>query len=217
MRLIAPRHLLMLLVPLCLASPMLAIAIGSAQLEFADIISALWHGITGKAPASISERIIWELRLPRVLLAMLTGAGLAIAGSVLQMITRNPLADPYLFGVSSGASLGAVLAISSGISVAALSLPLSAFAGALIAVGLVMLIAASGQIERMILAGVAISFLFAALSSLVIYFSDAQSMQAVLFWNMGSFSRASWAILPLPTSVVLACSLAILFLSLIHI
>lgn len=196
-----PLHLLAVLIPLCFISPIFAIAMGSADIEFKDVISALFNGLTQTETGSIIERIIIELRVPRVILAMLCGAGLAVSGTVLQSVTRNPLADPYLFGISSGSTLGAVIALTMGF--AGTSLPLCAFLGALIAVAVVMVMARDGQVEGLILAGVAISFLLSSLANLVLYFSDDQAIKSVLFWNMGSFSRANWGSLWMPSVVVI--------------
>lgn len=163
----------------------------------------------------IHVRIVEELRLPRMILAFLTGAGLSLAGAVLQMVTRNPLADPYLFGISSGASFGAVLVIAtlSGSSIflseqALLQLGITggAFVGSALSVLLVLAFAGNGmQIERMLLAGVAVSFMFASATSLVLYHIDAQAVATLLFWTMGSFTRANWDNLALPVVIVAAC------------
>ncbi|TMP74404.1 ABC transporter permease, partial [Pseudoalteromonas ruthenica] len=126
-------------------------------------------------------------------LAFIAGSGLAMAGLILQTVTRNPLADPYLFGISSGASFGVVvLSAVTGIQ-AGLALSGAAFAGSLLAMTLLLLIAkgrTSGQVEAMLLAGVALSFLFSSFTSLLLYWSDPQAISAILFWNLGSFSRA---------------------------
>ncbi|QIZ76265.1 FecCD family ABC transporter permease [Ferrimonas lipolytica] len=202
MPLVNPRLLLLVLLPLCLLSPLVAIAFGSADIELATTFNAAWLALTGQTPTELAERIIIELRLPRVILAMICGAGLAVSGSVLQSVTRNPLADPYLFGISAGASLGAVISIAGGWG--GLSLPLCAFLGSLIAVAVVMVMARDGQVEGLILAGVAISFLLSSLANLVLYFGDSQAVQAVLFWTMGSFSRASWDTIVYPATIVVA-------------
>ncbi|QIZ78834.1 FecCD family ABC transporter permease [Ferrimonas lipolytica] len=205
-----PRWLLLLLLTALVVSPLVAISIGSAELTLTQVAMALWRGLSDPAAMAISDRIVIELRLPRVLLALICGAGLALSGSVLQSVTRNPLADPYLFGISAGASLGAVVAISFGF--AGFSLPLCAFLGSLVAVAVVMVMARDGEIEGLILAGVAISFLLSSLASLVLYFGDSQATQAVLFWSLGSFARASWEILPYPfIAVAVALALVSMF------
>ncbi|WP_028115348.1 FecCD family ABC transporter permease [Ferrimonas senticii] len=193
--------LLIGLLPLLLLSPLLAIASGSASLELNTVVQALLNLLSGHEPQNVGERIVIELRTPRVLMAMICGAGLALSGLVLQSVTRNPLADPYLFGISSGASLGAVVAITVGFG--ALALPFTAFAGALVAVAVVMIMARDGQVERLILAGVAVSFLLGSLSNLLLYFSDPRAVQAVLFWTLGSFARADWSALTAPALMLL--------------
>lgn len=196
-----PSWLLGILIVLFLLSPLCAIAMGSADIALIEVVNSISRYLMGQEYGSLTDRIILELRLPRVVLAMLCGAGLAVSGTVLQSVTRNPLADPYLFGISSGSTLGAVIALTMG-TVGA-SLPFYAFLGALIAVFVVMIMARDGQVEGLILAGVAISFLLSSLSNLVLYFSQDQAIKSVLFWNMGSFSRASWDSLLLPSVVVI--------------
>lgn len=159
-----------------------------------------------------------------------------MAGSVLQTVTRNPLADPYLFGISSGASFGAVVMLtiftgsglfehsaliaSSGIfsgsgAFAGLlwfSLPFGAFIGASLSVLIVLALSGLGlnsQVERMLLSGVATSFMFGALTSLLLYFASPQATASVLFWSLGSFAKASWSLLVLP-SLVIGVSLVII-------
>ncbi|MFI3246486.1 MAG: iron ABC transporter permease [Ferrimonas sp.] len=184
------------LLGLLLASLLLAVSIGSVAIPLTTVLDALWRPLLGQSSTEMTARIVLELRLPRVLMAMLCGAGLALCGWVLQSITRNPLADPYLFGIASGASLGAVLAMAFGVS--AWGLSGSAFVGALTAALLVLSLARHGRIETLILAGVAISFLLSSLASLVLYFADPQAIQAVLFWSLGSFARVQWSDLPTP-------------------
>ncbi len=184
---------------LSLVSLVAAASFGAADLSLADVLNVLEHkafGSEASEGAGIAERIIIELRFPRILLAFTAGAGLSIAGSVLQTVTRNPLADPYLFGISSGASFGAVVVLtlfsSSGLLSGSglferyewLSLPLGAFIGAGLSVLMVLSLCGrtmSSQIERMLLSGVAISFMFGALTSLLLYFSSPQAAASVLF------------------------------------
>lgn len=192
-------------------TPIAAASFGAANISFMDVASLMSYQVFGahlgfEEPSHIISRIVFDIRLPRIILAFVAGAGLAISGSVLQTVTRNPLADPFLFGISSGASLGAVVALSVfGASLSWLSLPLGAFMGACLSVVMVLSLVGTGvssQTERMLLSGVAISFMFAALTSLILYFSDPQATAAVLFWNMGSFAKASWSGLMLPVLVV---------------
>ncbi len=184
---------------------------GAAEITLSEVMRALGNAMGGDFEVvAISERIVLELRLPRALLALLCGAGLALAGAVLQTVTRNPLADPYLFGISSGASFGAVIviaAIGAGNTVISqYGLSLGAFAGSALSVLLVISLAGSGvQIERMLLAGVAVSFMFSAGTSLVLYASSPEAAASLLFWTLGSFASASWSKLLIPGAIILAC------------
>ena len=156
------------------ASVVAAICFGAADIRPADVFASVAsHLGFGDSPLSVlRDGIVWELRLPRVLTAAAVGAGLAISGAVMQALTRNPLADPYLLGLSSGASLGAVSVLLLGFGVL---LPVAAFVGALAALLATLLLAgASGRAltpTRTVLAGVAVSALASALTSFVIFWS----------------------------------------------
>lgn len=201
---------------LAFMSIFISLAYGAVDIGFTDLSEWLASlvGFDSSVDA-IHVRIVEELRLPRMILAFLTGAGLSLSGAVLQMVTRNPLADPYLFGISSGASFGAVLVIAtlSGSSaflaeqgLLQLGITGGAFVGSTLSVVLVLAFAGNGmQIERMLLAGVAVSFMFASATSLVLYHIDAQAVATLLFWTMGSFTRANWENLTLPIVIVLVC------------
>ena len=149
------------------------------------------------------DAIIWEVRLPRVLLGAIVGMALGVAGVTLQALVRNPLAEPYILGVSSGASTGAALAILFGVGsgLGAESVSLMAFLGALGALALVLALARStGRItpSRMIVAGVAVGYLLSATTSLLILFADsAEGARAVMFWFLGSLANADWSTLPI--------------------
>ena len=156
------------------------------------------------------------MRLPRVLLGALAGAGLAAVGAVLQVVTRNPLADPYLFGVSAGASVGAVSVILfAGVVAGTLSLPAAAFLGALAAM-LIVFAAARGRdgsvtSERLVLTGVAVAFILHAVTNALIVATADRSADAALFWMMGGFGTARWSVLPAPALLTL-CGLGWLWL-----
>lgn len=183
----------------------IALSFGAAPSKFIDV----YYSLTGQGHDPFIERIIWQLRMPRTLLAFLAGSGLAIAGLILQTVTRNPLADPYLFGISSGASFGVVCFMTiTGIS-AGISMSAAAFVGSLFTMLLLVFIAGRagrGQVETMLLAGVALSFLFSAFTSLLLYFSDPQAITAILFWTLGSFARAQWETLWLPAFIIMSCA-----------
>ncbi len=213
--------LLLLVLLVALMTPLIAASFGAADIQVSQVLQVVIAQLAGQSQGDISSRIIMELRLPRIIMAFVAGFGLAIAGAVLQTVTRNPLADPYLFGISSGASFGAVVvmtllggaSVDSGAWLSHVSLPVGAFLGASVAVLMVLALCGrslSTQIERMLLSGVAISFMFGALTSLLLYFSGPQAAASVLFWSLGSFAKASWTTLWLPLVVVAVCTLTIL-------
>lgn len=180
-----------------LVSIAVATTIGPSDLgpadAFAVAVSRLGVGPSGLS--GIQEAIVWDLRLPRAVLAATCGAGLALCGVVLQSLLRNPLADPFVLGISSGASAGAVAIVVLGVGAGAATLASGAFVGALLAFALVLLLGtlAGGTTDRMILAGVAATQLFSAITSFVVFTAaDAEQTRGVLFWLLGSLGTASW-------------------------
>ena len=177
------------------ASIVVAITLGPAEITPVDVWSSVLHHLgVGESPLSaLRDGIVWQLRLPRVLTAAAVGAGLALSGAVMQAITRNPLADPYLLGLSAGASLGAVSVLVLG---ATLLIAPAAFIGALAALLATLLIArASGPLSpsRTVLAGVAVSAFAAALTSFVIFWTATNdSYREILAWLLGSLAGARW-------------------------
>lgn len=158
--------------------------------------------------------IVWQLRFPRVLLGGLVGAGLALVGAALQAVTLNKLADPHLLGVSSGATFGAITVILfTGEVVGALTLPLAAFAGALLSMAMVMAVALRQRrlnADRLLLAGVAVSFFVMAMANLLLYLGDHRSASSVVFWMLGGLGLARWSLLPIPAIVLFAGLIALL-------
>lgn len=152
----------------------------------------------GAAAGSLEQTIIWQLRLPRVLVAGLTGGCLGIAGTLFQALFRNPLADPYLIGASSGASLGAVLAIVLSLELHLFGLgavPVLAFVGSTGTVLLVYHLArerAFISVLALVLAGVAVSAFVSALVSLLTYLTADERLHQIVFWLMGGFGAATW-------------------------
>ena len=142
------------------------------------------------------EHIVWLIRVPRMLLGALVGAGLALIGAVLQAVTRNPLADPHLLGVTSGATLGAVIVVLHvGEIIGLLTLPIAAFIGALVSMLVVLAVASrNGRLEsdRLLLCGVAVSFVM----------GDHRAASAVMFWMLGGLGLARWELLMVPAAVV---------------
>lgn len=194
-----------------------AVCLGSTDIAPAHVWSVVLRRLGGAPPRpGTDDLIVWQLRVPRALLAALVGAGLGLVGTATQALVRNPLADPYLLGISHGASLGAVAAIVLGAGTGgALGLGLSAaaFAGALAAFALVWCMARRGggfSPLRLVLAGVGIGqFLSGFTSYLVLQAGDEQQTRSVLFWLMGSLSGATWSVLWLPVLAVAAGLLAL--------
>lgn len=190
-----------------------AVTFGPADIRFdevwAAILSHLGFGTTPLSP--LRDGIVWELRLPRVLTAAAVGAGLAVSGAVMQAVTRNPLADPYLLGLSSGASLGAVAVVLLG---AAIALPVAAFAGSMLALGLTLALAGSlGAITptRTVLAGLAVSALASAITSFVIFWSaEGDTYREILSWLLGSLAGARWPAVAIAFAALLIAGVPIL-------
>ncbi len=189
-----------------LFSLVLASAIGSVMIPFSDVAQSLFvcpwvDHCAGVSP--LFDKILWQIRLPQVCMAMLTGAGLAMTGAILQAVTRNPLADPYLFGISSGASLGAVIVLSSATMVS-VSITVGAMAGAMLSVALMLTLAgrAAARVEHLLLSGVAVSFMLSAFTSLILYYSEPDTAATLLFWMMGSFANSQWSMLISPAIVI---------------
>jgi iron complex transport system permease protein len=194
-------------------SVVLAVTLGPADIGPGDV----WRSVadrlglgTGR-PAPLEDAIVWELRLPRVLTAAAVGAGLAVAGAVMQSLTRNPLADPYLFGLSSGASLGAVVVLVLGVG---LLLPVAAFAGALLALAATLGLAGSlgaPTPTRTVLAGLAVAQLGAAATSFVIFWSSTgDSYREILSWLMGTLGGTTWTSVLVAGSAVLVVGTALM-------
>jgi iron complex transport system permease protein len=179
------------------ASIAVAVTIGPADISTADVWAAVAAHLGGgeSTLTPLRDGIVWNLRMPRTLLAAVCGAGLALCGAVMQSLLRNPLADPFVLGVSSGASTGAVAVLVLGVGGGAVSLSAGAFVGALSSFALVLLLAHSlgASMDRVVLSGVAAMQLFSALTSFIVLTSaDAETTRAVLFWLLGSLSGADW-------------------------
>ncbi len=188
-------------------SAAVAITLGPAGLSVGEVASIVVGHLGGTAAdvTPIRDGIVWDLRLPRTLLAALCGAGLGLCGAIMQSLLRNPLADPFVLGISSGASTGAVLIVILGVGSGVIGLSSGAFIGAVISFALVLLLAhaAGGTPDRVILAGVAATQLFSALTSFIVITSaDPEQTRGVMFWLLGSLGGADWLDVALCAAVV---------------
>jgi iron complex transport system permease protein len=191
-----------ILLPLLLLAGVVAIAaatgIGPSEVGPVESIHALLAGPPDDPGADPAAFIVWKLRLPRAILAWIVGAALALSGAIFQGLFRNPLADPFLIGVSGGASVGAVAAIALGASITFLGLdtiPLFAFAGGLGAVAVVYLLGRSGgrtSMETLLLAGLAVGAFCAALTSLLLWL-NAGGIAEMVLWLMGQRDAVRWS------------------------
>ena len=211
-RLRLPAFGLIALVALCFAMAG-AVAIGDITVPPAEILKVLGNRIFGMdlAVDPIREGIVWHYRLSRAAMAASAGAALAVCGTVLQALLRNPLAEPYLLGISAGASTGAVLVMILGIGAGAVTLSGGAFLGASLAFGFVAFLAhgSGGGTERIILAGIAGSQLFNAATSFIVTTSaNAEQTRGIMFWLLGSLGGVRWPDVALAMPV-LATGLAI--------
>nr|WP_258174684.1 iron ABC transporter permease [Actinopolyspora mortivallis] len=190
-----------------------SLAVGSVSLPPTDVAAVLVHqvfpGWVDPGWPATYDTIVLDVRLPRVLLAGIVGAGLSAVGTALQALVRNPLADPYLLGISSGASLGAVAVLVSGAMVlGTLATPMvAAFAGSMVTLVAVYALASSGgrmTTTRLVLAGVAVSYVLSALADLLLSTAaDPHLLTSIRFWTLGSVAGAEWRTLPVPATVVL--------------
>lgn len=199
----------LVLVGTLLLAFLLSVRLGHVPLSTEQVLQAL----SGRGDAT-HRRILLEIRLPRAILGILVGGGLALAGSVFQALLRNPLAEPYILGISGGSAAGAVLVLSLGlVTVSSALLPAAAFGGALLAVLLVFRVAASADrsldVRVLLLAGVVVGSFFTAVIALILALSEAQAVRSAVLWMMGSLAGAGWesvgvvAAYTLPATLVL--------------
>lgn len=200
--LLFPALLVLLISAVLLNAGLGAVPIGPAQVV-AVILRHL--GITLDVPVTAQEEaVLWSIRLPRVALVLLVGAGLGTAGAVLQGVFRNPLADPSLVGVSSGAALGAIVAIMAGVApFGSATLPVAAFAGGMLATLAVYGFArheGRTEVVTLILAGIAMNAITGAVMGLLTFIADDRQLRSIVFWSLGSAGGATWrtvlAVLP---------------------
>ncbi len=187
----------------------LSLSLGSAQISFLEayraVLAKLFPGYF--EVSDLAATVVWHLRLPRTIMAVLGGASFAIAGCVIMAITRNPLATPYTLGVSAGAGFGAAIAIilGKGLLVGPLLIVGNAFVFSLFPAIVVLLLSKRVGVTptTMILSGIAMSYIFSAGNTLLQFFAEAEAVRATIFWLVGDLSRAEWWQIPYVLSILL--------------
>lgn len=173
-----------------------ALAIGAFPVSIGEIWSSITHGITGQPQPDTAGSVLWDIRMPRVLLAVVVGACLASAGAIMQGIFANPLAEPAIVGVSSGAAVAAVVAIFLGLTaLGTWMLPAAAFVGGLLVTFLVYSLSrvnGRSEVLTLVLVGIAVNAFAGALIGLVMSISNDAQLRSITFWNLGSLSTATW-------------------------
>lgn len=231
-RLIPPKVLLGILALGLIIAILIAVGSGAYQISAPDILSSIANKIGLRGPLGrlgidvgpvhspldpipgTGESVLWDIRLPRVVLAVIVGSSLAAGGAAMQGSFSNPLAEPGIVGVSSGAAFGAALTISLGASSWPLlstfgiyTTSIGAFLGGLLAVGIVYLSGRSGgrtEVVTLILSGVALNAMIGAVIGMLLHFSNDEELRSITFWNLGSVSNATW------TKVVAVAPLAVI-------
>jgi iron complex transport system permease protein len=197
-----------------IVSILVAIGIGPVSVPVGDVVRIIADRLGGGGQGPL-DLIVWRLRLPRVLMAAIVGAGLALAGAVVQTVVRNPVADPHLLGLSSGASVGAVIVLTGGAALfGVVTVPLAAFAGATLAMLVVLGMAHQrGRLQplRLVLVGVACAHLFSGVTSFTLASTnDTAAQQQIIFWLLGGLSGTQWESLPIPALVLVAAIIVVL-------
>ena len=197
-----------ILIAILVTSLITSLQFGSTFIPLDDILNSLWGhlGIETLSIPHMTDTIIWDIRLPRLIYSILTGIGLSAVGLLMQSVTRNALADPYVLGVSSGASTGAVFAIICGglPLLGTYNTPLFAALGAILSIILVLLcVGKSNSPVKLILIGMGMTGIFSATTMMIIYGAKHEAqVRSAMFWLLGSFSGIQWKDLPLSAIVV---------------
>jgi iron complex transport system permease protein len=199
---------------ICVATITAGVSIGSVHIPVVTVWRVVADHLAGNGHASVADAIVWDLRLPRVLLAATVGAGLATAGAVVQALVRNVLAEPFLLGISSGASVGATAALLFGFlaTLGLWAISTGAILGAMAAMAIVFVVANTGSglaPTQLILTGVVLGALFESITSFMIFRASPNATGSVLFWLLGSFGLATWSQVVV-ASVVILVGIAVL-------
>ncbi|MFE5537058.1 FecCD family ABC transporter permease [Streptomyces sp. NPDC056492] len=210
-----------LIVALVLALAGLALVsagVGAYGIPVGDVLGSVQHrlGLGGAALDRVGESVLWNVRLPRVVLALLVGASLGCAGALMQGVFGNPLAEPGVIGISAGAAVGAVASIGLGLSFFGnWTITACAFVAGLVTVGSVYLLSRNGgktEVVTLILTGIAVNAFAGALIGLFVFFADSGQVNQITFWQLGSLAQATWP----KVLAVLPCALAGLLVAPFH-
>ena len=204
----------LLLLAFLAAVVLAAVCFGSAEIGPMEVIRTLGNGLKGVKTLRPHGIIILSIRFPRIIMAGLIGAALAVTGGVFQALLRNPLADPYVLGISSGAAVGAVIVIISGRATAGWYIPLSSFLGALLTILLVFYVAGAREkirTDTLLLAGVIINSFFSAVIMFLLSTANSHDMQGIIYWLMGDLGRADYHKIALVSPYILLGMTALYF------
>ncbi len=209
----------MSLIVVLLVASLYGMTVGSYPITMGEVYQVIVDHLfdLGSPLENIDQRVVWEQRMPRLLTAVVAGAGLAVAGASMQSMMKNPLADPYTTGISSGASFGAVIAITLGISIGSHSAAtvIFAFVFSLVPAAVIVLLSRfkRATAAMMILAGISVMYIFNAMTQYMMLVSDAETTASAFEWTIGTLNKASWSSLPVMASVVVAGSVVLMILS----
>ena len=210
-------------IAVCVVLAGLAVTVGEYPVGFGESYWTIWNHIFGYVPTDhsdplyILDHVVWDLRLPRIIIGIVAGAGLAVAGATMQSTLKNPLADPYTTGISSGAAFGATIAICYGTEIfgSGGSIVVNAFVFALIPTALIAVISVTKKVSpvSMILAGIAVMYIFNAMTTVMKLWANPDDLASVYRWEVGSFEGLDWGDVPIMTAVTAVGSLFLLLVS----
>lgn len=210
-------------IAVCVVVAGLAVTVGEYPVGFGESYWTIWNHIFGYVPTDhsdplyILDHVVWDLRLPRIIIGIVAGAGLAVAGATMQSTLKNPLADPYTTGISSGAAFGATIAIcyGTGIFGSGGSIVVNAFVFALIPTALIAVISVTKKVSpvSMILAGIAVMYIFNAMTTVMKLWANPDDLASVYRWEVGSFEGLDWGDVPIMTAVTAVGALFLLLVS----
>ncbi len=195
-----------------------AATVGSAKVPFSDVMKILFPFLSkgGAVSHNVFKVIILKIRLPRIFLAVITGMGLAVSGAVFQGIFRNPMANPYILGISSGAAFAVAMGMALGLQATVLgmgAISISAFLGGFLTSLVVYFISGGGKsVFSLLLSGIAIGFFLSALMSLVMYLNRNQ-IENIVYWTMGSFNASTWTKVAVSAPVIIIGAVLLMFFS----